>query len=361
MQDREMQKVRVAIIGAGNISNTRHIPALKKVKEAEIVGVLSNKLERAQRTAQKWHIKDAAALTGKLDKDVKVLSKLDWFENVDAVVIGAPPHHHYTLVKMALELGKHVLVEKPMMMNKAECDELISLAKKNKKIFYVMHNFQYAGKMLQLNEIIESKRFGEIESITEVQFTNHDRRLPEWYNDLPMGLFYDEAAHFVYLLERHGGKLTIENSYAVYDDDKKAQTPRTLTVNATAGKIPVTMMLDFHSPVCEWYYMVNFKKNICIYDFFKDILIILPTDNEHLAADILRNSRKYTWQYWSQFVSNGFKMVTGNLLYGHDTVLGSFVRAIQGEPVDENLTAEYGRKNVISINEIIEKANRRKK
>ncbi len=354
-----MQKVRIAVIGAGNISNTRHIPALKKVKEAEIVGVLSNKLERAESTAAKWHIPEFAQLTGKLDKDVAALKKDAWFDSVDAVVIGAPPHHHYELVKMALELGKHVLVEKPMMMNKAECDELIALARKSKKIFYVMHNFQYADKMLKLNEIIDSKRYGEIKSITEVQFTNHDRRLPEWYNDLPMGLFYDEAAHFMYLLERHGGKLTINNIYAVYDEDKSAQTPQTLTVNARAGKIPVTMMLDFHSPVCEWYYIVNFNKHICIYDFFKDILITIPTDNEHLAADILRNSGKYTWQYWSQFIANGIKMYTGNLLYGHDVVLRSFVLASKGEAPDKHLTAENGLANVVAINDIVAAANRR--
>lgn len=355
-----MHKVQVAIIGAGNISNTRHIPALKKVEEAEIVGVLSNKLERAQKTAEKHQIKNSGTVSDNVDENIAVLKKLSWFNDVDAVVIGAPPHHHYNLVKMSLLLGKHVLVEKPMMMNKAECDELIDLAKKNKKIFYVMHNFQYAGNMLKLNEIITSKRDGDVESITEVQFTNHDRRLPEWYNDLPMGLFYDEAAHFMYLLERHAGSLVIDNSYAVYDKDKKAQTPRTLTVNATAGNVPVTMMLDFHSPICEWYYIVNFKKKIYIYDFFKDILIALPTDNEHLAADILRNSTKYTWQYWWQFITNGLRMVTGNLLYGHDVVLRSFVKATQGEPVDEYLTAEHGRKNVIAINEIITKANKRK-
>ncbi len=352
-------KIKICIVGAGNISNTRHIPALKKVLGAEIIGVISNKIDKAEKTANKNHISNFASVSDSVDENITNLKKLEWFKEIDAVVIGAPPHMHYGLVKMSLELGKNVLVEKPMMMNQAECDELIDLAKKKNKIFYVMHNFQYARKMLKLNQVIASKQFGDIESITEVQFTNHDRRLPEWYNDLPMGLFYDEAAHFVYLLERHAGELTIDNSYAVYDEDEQAQTPRTLTVNATAGKTPVTMMLDFHAPVCEWYYIVNFKKRIYIYDFFKDILVTLPTDKEHLAADILANSLRYSAQYWSQFLMNGLRMVTGNLLYGHDIVLRSFIKSIQGSDVDVYLTALNGRKNVISINDIIKKANSR--
>lgn len=351
--------VKVCIIGAGNISNTRHIPALKKVSEAEIYGVLSNKIERAKMTAEKNNIPHYDSIEDDVESVSAKMKELEWFSDVEAVVVGAPPHLHYPLVKASLLAGKHVLVEKPMMMSEQEADELIELAKNTNRIFYVMHNFQYASRMLKLNKIIENGEYGKIENITEVQFTNHDRRLPEWYNDLPMGLFYDEAAHFVYLLERHGGVLSIDNSYAVYDEDKATQTPRTLTVNATAGKTPVTMMLNFHSPVCEWYYIVSFKKHIFMYDFFKDILIHLPTDNEHLAMDILKNSVSHTFQYWVQFIANGIKMVTGNLLYGHDVVLGSFVRASRGGGVDNNLTAENGRSNVVSINQIVDRANNR--
>ena len=355
------KKIRkVIIVGAGNISNARHIPALKKLENAEIIGVIGDSLERVKKTAEKHNIPNYATIKDNHKDGFAGLSGFGWMEEADAWIIGVPPHRHYALVKLGLSLDKHILIEKPMMMNEKECDELMAIAKKKKKIFYVMHNFQYADKMLKLNDIIKSKKYGEIVSITEVQFTNHDRRLPEWYNDLPLGLFYDEAAHFLYLPERHAGSLKIDQAYAVYDGDKDQATPITLTVNATAGKIPLMMILNFHAPVCEWYYMVSFKKDIFIYDFFKDILIHLPTDGEHLGKDVLRNSNKYTWQYWKQFFMNGTKMVTGNLLYGHDKVIDSFIDAINGSPVDKFLTAENGRINVVAANDIIKKVNKRK-
>jgi predicted dehydrogenase len=355
-----MNRTKVIIIGAGNISNTRHIPALKKLESVEITGALSNRLDRAERTAKTHQIANFAQIdTSKPDGGV---ADLDWFKQAEAAVIGAPPRQHYELVKMALSQGKHVLIEKPMMMNEAECDELTKLAKKKKLTLYVMHNFQYARRMTKLNDIVASGKYGDIVNITELQFTNHDRRLPEWYNDLPMGLFYDEAAHFMYLLENHAGPLSVDNSHAVYDESNKdAQTPVTLTVNATAGKVPVTMVLNFQSPVCEWYYVVNFKKRILMYDFFKDILIDLPTDNEHRAKDILKNSISQTWQYWTQFIANGFLMITGNLLYGHERVVELFVETLRGErePVEE-LSPASGRKNVVAINEVVNRANPRK-
>lgn len=348
--------INVCIIGAGNISNTRHIPALKKLSNVTITGVISNNQKNIDRTISKYSIPNQYLISD-LEKDEQALKKTNWFKKIDAVVIGTPPKNHYELVKLCLDLDKNVLVEKPMMMNKKECDELIELAKSKKKQFCVMHNFQYADQMLKLTNIIETKKYGDIVSITEMQFTNRFRRLPEWYNDLPLGLFYDEAAHFIYLLQKHGGKLSIENAYAMYNDKKDA-TPITLNVDAYAGKIPVHMILNFNTPICEWYYIVSFEKVIFVYDFFKDILIKIKTDNEHMSKDILRNSFSYTFQYWWGFLKNGFKMVTGNLLYGHNVVLGNFVNAIIDGKKDENIQAEKGRETVIAMNEIVKKVNK---
>lgn len=122
--------VKFVIVGAGNISNTRHIPALKKIKNAEIFGVISNKIERARKTAKKHNIPHVSQI--KESSDGLVVVNADWMNDADAWVIGAPPHLHYPLVKLGLSLDKHVLVEKPMMMNEGECNELIKLAKSKK-------------------------------------------------------------------------------------------------------------------------------------------------------------------------------------------------------------------------------------
>ena len=346
------KKVKVCIIGGGNISNSRHIPALKKIKNVEIVGIMGRNEKSIEKTQKKHHFKNQMIINNPKN-DIKTLEKAQWFKEVDAVVIGVPPQQHYDLVMMCLTLNKHVLVEKPMMMNKEECDECIKLAKSKNLQFAVMHNFQYANGMQKLNGIIESKKYGEIVSITEMQFTNRDRRLPRWYNDLPLGLFYDEAAHFIYLLQKHCGKLRINDAHAVYNKENEA-TPMTLTVNATANKTPVTMLLNMNSPICQWFYIVSFKRKIYLYDFFKDILIGINTDNEHLSGDILKNDLSFTFQYWGKFIANGFKMVTGNLLYGHDVVLKNFLDSIKaGKTLDKSISGESGRETVISMNDIV--------
>jgi scyllo-inositol 2-dehydrogenase (NADP+) len=348
-------KIKVCIIGGGNISNSRHIPALKKLKNVEIVGVMSRSETSLRKTQNKNHFKNEMIINNPKN-DIETLSKCDWFKDVQAVVIGVPPKQHYPLAKMCLQLGKNVLVEKPMMMNKDECEELIKLSKQKHLKFCVMHNFQFANGMLKLNEIIKSKKYGEIVTITEMQFTNRERRLPVWYNDLPLGLFYDEAAHFIYLLQKHCGKVNIDSAYAKYNSNDA--TPALLSVSAQAGKIPVQMLLNMNSPICEWYYIVSFKKEMFIYDFFKDILVRVHTDNEHLGRDIIHNDFAFTFKYWFEFIKNGFKLVTGNLLYGHDIALGRFIDSIITNKDDDCISAENGEETVITMNEIIKKVNK---
>lgn len=356
----ENKKIKVCIIGGGNISNTRHIPALKRLKNVEIIGVISDVQGKIDTTCKNSGIKNSL-LVNDPKNDINKIKKCDWFKEVDAVVIGTPPKQHYPLAKMALTLKKDVLVEKPMTMNETEATELIELARKNKLIFNVVHNFNYTSGMKKINKIIEDKneKYGKIVSITEVQFTNRDRRLPSWYNDLPLGLFYDEAAHFIYLLSRHGGKIKIENSHAIYNNDKEDSTPRILSVDAIAGDIPVHMFLNFNSPVCEWNYVINFEKRIINYDLFRDIIVDLPTDNEHYAKDVLKNDLSKTFQYWGGFIKNGFKKVFGNLLYGHEDILENFIKAVETREDDTYMTGEVGKSTVITMNEIVEKANRR--
>lgn len=345
--------INVCVVGAGRISNLRHIPALRKLKRIKIIGVLGDNPHDVNQTAKKWRIPHSEIIT-ESKTDFQKLKDTEWFEEVDAMIIGVPPKQHYPVVRLALNLHKHVLVEKPMMMNKKECDELIELAKQVDRQFAVVHNFQFTPQMQKLTKIVESKKFGKIVSITEVQFTNRDRNLPKWYNSLPLGLFFDESAHFLYLPRIHCGELNVKNGYSTHNT-KREETPLMLNVEVLAGNIPVHMMMNFNSPICEWYYIVCFKKVIYIYDFFKDILVSLPTDSKHLSKDVLKNSLLFSIQYWTQFIKNGFKMITGNLLYGNDVVMKKFIEGIRTKKYDESISAESGKAIVIAMNQIVEK------
>lgn len=347
-----MKKYNVCILGCGNISNTRHIPALKKNKKAIFYGVVGISESKVNLTAKKHNIINKYILNEIQDYS-KQLYELDWFKSVDAVIIGVPPKKHFLMVKACLELGKHVLIEKPFVMNVQEANILTSIAKEKKLVLNVMHNFQYANQFVKMENKIKSGDLGEILSIFEFQFTNRDRRLPEWYNDLPLGLFYDEAAHFIYLLNKLGGEIKVVKSDITYIDEKES-TPMLLNSVLYAGKIPVNMLINFNAPICEWGLIVSCKNKLAIYDFFRDIFIIIPNDKEHLAKNVITTSFEFSFQHWSQTFINGFKMISGNLLYGHDVVIKKFIKAIETGKSDKNINSKMATENVRVMNEIID-------
>lgn len=108
-------KMRFGIIGAGSIAQGSFAPALVASEHAELVAVSRRDLGAAQEFAARFggcaHYDDPAALLAD--------------ENVDAVIIATPGDSHCEYTLAATAQGKHILVEKPMAVNAAECRRMI--------------------------------------------------------------------------------------------------------------------------------------------------------------------------------------------------------------------------------------------
>jgi predicted dehydrogenase len=343
---------KVCVVGGGNITNTRHIPALRKTKRVSIVGLIGKSKEDINKTALQWGIPNVALF----DSEEKINS-LSWLNDVDFVVLGVPPREHFKVAKLFLNLKKNVLIEKPFVMNIQEGNELISLAKKNGVKLFVMHNFQFTTSFQKLDKKIKNGDLGEVTSYFELQLTNDTRRLPSWYNNLPLGLFFDEAAHFIYLLQRLEGDVEVLNSNIFPNADEAKNTPIVLDANLLAGRKPVHLMINFQSPICEWFFVVYGKNKIAIFDFFRDILVTIPNDGQHLAIDVISNSFNFTFQHWLGTVVNGLKMITGNLLYGQDRVMSLALDAIDKKLEAAEINEMEGIKSITTLNQIIDFIN----
>jgi predicted dehydrogenase len=80
----------------------------------------------------------------------------------DAVVIATPASTHRALVQAAIESGHHVLVEKPMALNVAECDILCDLAAKSGRVLMVGYTFLYHAGVRKMKECMASDQFGQV-------------------------------------------------------------------------------------------------------------------------------------------------------------------------------------------------------
>jgi predicted dehydrogenase len=85
---------------------------------------------------------------------------------VDAVSIATPPRTHQALVALALEAGKHVLVEKPLALTAAEAEALAALAEQEGLVLMPGHTFLYSPPVNKVRELIETGELGEIFFVT---------------------------------------------------------------------------------------------------------------------------------------------------------------------------------------------------
>ncbi|MGB8413552.1 MAG: Gfo/Idh/MocA family oxidoreductase [Candidatus Binatus sp.] len=101
--------IKIAIAGAGAITERAHIPALRSVADAQIVAIQSRTADKAERVARAIWPDDAGRPNVYSDFD-EMLAR----ERPDAVGIFTPNYLHCEFTVKALSAGAHVLVEKPM-------------------------------------------------------------------------------------------------------------------------------------------------------------------------------------------------------------------------------------------------------
>jgi UDP-2-acetamido-3-amino-2,3-dideoxy-glucuronate N-acetyltransferase len=86
-------------------------------------------------------------------------------DDIQGLVIATPAETHYNIAREALLAGKHVYVEKPLVLDEKEGEELISIAKEKKLVLMVGHLLQYHPIFIRLKELAQSGELGRINYI----------------------------------------------------------------------------------------------------------------------------------------------------------------------------------------------------
>lgn len=85
--------------------------------------------------------------------------------DIDVVVVNTPNEHHYPMTKAALLAGKHIVTEKPFTLSIADGEELIALAKQQKKILAVFQNKRLETDHLTVQKILSENVLGRVVEI----------------------------------------------------------------------------------------------------------------------------------------------------------------------------------------------------
>ena len=178
--------IKTAVIGHGFSAKVFHLPFLKVLPEFTISAISTrNKDEVAALYPEAIIYDDAVSLITQSDAEL--------------VIITAPNEVHYPLAKLALEQGKHVLLEKPFVNEIEEGEALIKLAEQSGKVLTVYQNRRWDSDFLTIKKMIKDGTLGEIKA-----FSSHfDRFRPnprQRWRELPgpgAGIWYDLGPHLI--------------------------------------------------------------------------------------------------------------------------------------------------------------------
>lgn len=183
-----MQLVKVGLCAFGMSGKIFHAPFIK-----EHPGFFLSAIVERSKDESKADYPDAETFR----------SVEEMLENadIDLVVVNTPVQTHFNYVKLALEAGKNVIVEKPFTVNTAEAEKLTEIAANKNLFLSVYQNRRFDRDFLQVKNILDSGKLGNLKE-AEIRF---DRFRPEPGSkehkenpDLPgSGALHDLGSHLI--------------------------------------------------------------------------------------------------------------------------------------------------------------------
>ncbi|MBI2596515.1 Gfo/Idh/MocA family oxidoreductase [Candidatus Daviesbacteria bacterium] len=178
------QEIGVGFIGAGDVS-LNHTPGIKACEGANLVGLYDISPERAAARSRKYHCK-------RYDSAEELVND----PRIDAVEVLTPLEFHLPNVKLALEAGKHVLVEKPVGITITQIEEMKRLSNGRGLICMPGHNEIYAPDMVETQDLIKRGKFGKLSAIYLLYNIRHPEEVAKRYH----GVIRETGIHKCYTL-----------------------------------------------------------------------------------------------------------------------------------------------------------------
>jgi predicted dehydrogenase len=214
----------VGFLGAGDIA-VLHAKAVARTPGAELVGLWNRSADRAAARAAEFGCKRYASP-----------EELVADPAIHAVFVLTNLESHFEYAKLALDAGKHVLVEKPVATTVAEVEELDRLARSRGLVCLPGHNYVYEASMQRTRELVRGGDLGTVVSAYVLYNIRHPEEVAKRYP----GVVRQILTHHSYILLYLVGKpvelcaMKATRSYEEYTEEDIAMVQMRLDNGALA-------------------------------------------------------------------------------------------------------------------------------
>ena len=236
-------KIRYGIIGFGRFADKTIAPAIKQSHNSELIALQNRTLTKA---------KEAASAHG-IGLAFDSVAELVAHPDVDAVVIVSANSAHCEETILAAQARKHVLVEKPMAINVAECERMIAACNQHNVKLMVGHMLRLSPLVRRLRELVRSGAMGRIiraESnfIYDARLTTRswllDRKIAGGGPTFDVGIHCLDTLRFVLDDE----VVSVKGEMEPKPDDERTETSSQLLLRFSRGTIG-SIFSSYDSPI----------------------------------------------------------------------------------------------------------------
>ncbi len=217
-----MKPIVTALCSFGMSGQVFHGPSLKVLPEYKIHKIL----ERNLRISEKMYPQAII---------VKDFEKILHDPVVELVIINTPDYLHFEMAKMAMESGKHVVVEKPFVKNSEDAIALIEIAKRNNVLLTVYQNRRLDGGFLTVQKILKDKLVGRM-----VEFECHYDRYRNYVQEGSWKEEGDERTGVLFNLGSH----VVDQTLVLFS--KPEAVTAHLSILRTGGKTTDQFSIRLH-------------------------------------------------------------------------------------------------------------------
>lgn len=165
--------IRYGVLGFGLHGEKRLAPAFADAKSSKLVGIWRRNLDKAQANARKYGIEHVFASPEDLCASPAV----------DAVFVTSPDAFHRRDTLLALNYGKPVLCEKPLAMNVAEVEDMLTAARNANVLFGVAQPFRYNRSVQLIRDWVAAGRIGKPAFASAFYCNQSGQSLRAWIHD----------------------------------------------------------------------------------------------------------------------------------------------------------------------------------
>jgi predicted dehydrogenase len=144
-------EIGVGVIGAGSIADIGHCPSVRAIPGANLIALAEPDAAQLEKMARKWEPSRSYARWEDLCDDPQV----------DVVIVATPNVYHYEQAKLAMEKGKHVIVEKPFVVTHDEAWDMVRLSKSTGKFCMAGTNQRFWAQNRIARELIDQGFIGQ--------------------------------------------------------------------------------------------------------------------------------------------------------------------------------------------------------